>query len=275
MSSTNDPQNDGSDDGLADGGSSAPQSANRGYRKLIVVTALLAIAGTAWWFSGGDIGRAINNLAEREAEILAFQQQRPWVVILIAYTAYTLVTGISLPGAAPMTLCYGWFFARAYESQLHGLLVALVVISFASTSGATLAFLLSRYLFRDTLQRRFGEQLIKFNAALEQEGVFYLFSLRLIPVVPFWVINLVMGLTPMRAATFWWVSQVGMLPGTIVYVYAGTELTGLNQLFQEDGFQVPWGLLWAFALLGTFPLIVKKLMNRFRSTTEKNGADAS
>ena len=116
---------------------------------------------------------------------------------------------------------YGWYF---------GLAPAVILVSFASTSGATIAFLLSRYLFRDAIQTRFRDQLAKFNQALQREGAFYLFTLRLIPAVPFFVINVVMGLTPIRTLTFWWVSQVGMLAGTIVYVYAGSTIPSLAHL---------------------------------------------
>ena len=120
-----------------------------------------------------------------------------------------------------MTLVIGWFF---------GFWRALLVVSFASTAGATLAFLLSRYFLRDSIQNRFGGQLKKFNESLDREGAFYLFTLRLIPAVPFFVINVVMGLTKIRTGTYWWVSQVGMLAGTCVYVYAGTTIPSLNQI---------------------------------------------
>lgn len=233
------------------------------YGKLIVIAAVLLLAGFGLWATGGKVSNMLEVVVEREGEIFEFQLRHPWVVLALAYVAYTLVTGVSLPGAAPMTLVYGWFFAKAY-GQVTGLFIALGVISFASTSGATLAFLLSRYLFRDVLQTRFAAQLEKFSAALQREGAFYLFALRLIPAVPFWVINLVMGLTPMRARTFWGVSQIGMLPGTFVYVYAGTELTGVSQLLDGDGPSVPWRLLVAFALLGIFPLIAKKAIAKFR-----------
>ncbi|MBT4867634.1 MAG: TVP38/TMEM64 family protein, partial [Planctomycetaceae bacterium] len=135
----------------------------------------------------------------------------------------------------------------------------------ASTTGATLSFLMSRYLLRDLIQNKFGNRLQKFNEALEREGAFYLFSLRLIPVVPFFVINLVMGLTPIRVRTFWWVSQVGMLAGTCVYVFAGTRIPSLKEIVDKGaGGVLDFELFAAFALLGLFPLAAKKIMSRFR-----------
>ena len=172
-----------------------------------------------------------------------------------AFGIYTLVTGFSLPGAAIMTLALGWFF---------GFGRAFVLVSFASTAGATLAFLISRFLLREWVQTRFRDRLTGFNDALQREGAFYLFTLRLIPVVPFFVINLVMGLTPLPVRTFWWVSQVGMLPGTAVFVYAGSQFPSLQMLAEKGakGILSPQ-LILAFVILGLFPLVVKKVMNRF------------
>jgi uncharacterized membrane protein YdjX (TVP38/TMEM64 family) len=141
-------------------------------------------------------------------------------------------------------------------------------VSFASTLGATLAFLLSRYLLRDTVQAQFGERLAKFNAMLEREGAFYLFTLRLIPAVPFFAINVVMGLTPIRATTFWWVSQLGMLPASAVYVYAGDQVPTLAELAKRGvGSVLNARTIIALALLGVFPLVVKKAMGYWRSTS--------
>ncbi len=164
---------------------------------------------------------SLDYVAEQEQALREFQQAYPWFVYVLAFALYVIVTGLSLPGATVLTLVYAWFF---------GFVPALVLVSFASTMGATLAFLLSRYLFRDAIQHRFGDRLKSFNEALDREGAFYLFTLRLIPAVPFFVINAVMGLTNLRARTFWWVSQVGMLAGTCVYVYAGASIPRLEQL---------------------------------------------
>jgi pyruvate/2-oxoglutarate dehydrogenase complex dihydrolipoamide dehydrogenase (E3) component/uncharacterized membrane protein YdjX (TVP38/TMEM64 family) len=158
------------------------------------------------------------------------------------------VTGLSLPGAAIMSLVAGAIF---------GLLGGTVIVSFASSVGATLAFLASRFLLRDWVQRRFGQQLRAINEGVEREGGFYLFTLRLIPAIPFFAINLAMGLTPMRAWTFYWVSQCGMLAGTIVYVNAGTQLASIST---PAGILSP-GLIGAFVLLGIFPLVAKRIVN--------------
>ena len=164
---------------------------------------------------------SIDFLASQEIKLRQAYVEAPALVLAGAFLVYVIATGLSLPGAAIMTLVIGWFF---------GFWRALLVVSFASTAGATLAFLFSRYFLRDSIQNRFGEPLKKFNEALDREGAFYLFTLRLIPAVPFFVINVVMGLTKIRTWTYWWVSQVGMLAGTCVYVYAGTTIPSLNQI---------------------------------------------
>jgi uncharacterized membrane protein YdjX (TVP38/TMEM64 family) len=164
---------------------------------------------------------SIDFLASQETKLRRGYAEAPALVLAGAFLIYVIATGLSLPGAAIMSLVIGWFF---------GFWRAFILVSFASTAGATLAFLLSRYFLRDSIQTRFGEQLKKFNEALDREGAFYLFTLRLIPAVPFFVINVVMGLTKIRTATYWGVSQVGMLAGTCVYVYAGTTIPSLNQI---------------------------------------------
>ena len=161
------------------------------------------------------------------------------------FLAYVVMAALSLPGATVMGLAGGAVF---------GFWTATVAVSFASSIGATLAFLMSRYLFRDAVQRRFGDRLAAVNEGVAREGAWYLFTLRLIPVFPFFVINLLLGLTPMSARTFYWVSQLGMLGGTRVYVNAGKELGRLESL---SGILSP-SMLAAFALLGLFPLAVKK-----------------
>ncbi len=185
-----------------------------------LVFGLVAVATACAYFLFAD-QISLEYLARQETALRSFQQGHPVVVYLVAFSIYVAVTGLSIPGATGLTLLYAWFF---------GFFPALILVSFASTAGATLAFLLSRYLFRDAIQRRFAENLKSFNAALDREGAFYLFTLRLIPAVPFFVINVVMGLTHLRVVTFWWVSQLGMLAGTCVYVYAGSSIPGLQQL---------------------------------------------
>ncbi len=206
----------------------------------------------------------LESLAARESQLREYQARNPSLVYGVAFLVYVAVTGLSLPGAAALSLVYGWYFR---------FLPALVLVSFASTAGATVAFLVSRYLLRDAVQRNFGHRLSSFNQHLESEGAFYLFWLRLIPAVPFFVINLVMGLTPIKARTFWWVSQIGMLPGTIVYVYAGSRVPNLTVLAEKGAAAVftPSQLTqiaFALALLGLFPLIIKKILGRLKN----NGA---
>ena len=221
----------------------------------IAVFGLVIAAVAAGYFYAGDV-LTLENLAANEADLRSYRQEHPVLVYGIAFTIYVVVTGLSLPGAAVLTLAYGWYF---------GLIRGVLLVSFASTIGATLAFLLSRYLLRDSIESRFGDRLEAFNDNLRREGAFYLFTLRMIPAVPFFVINLVMGLTPMRATTFLWVSQIGMLAGTIAFVYAGSSVPDLATL-QEQGLSSVLTLrtLLAFAVLGTLPLLTKIVVNRFR-----------
>lgn len=195
-------------------------------------------------------------LAEQESALRRVQGEHPLAVFAAAFLIYVVVTGLSLPGATVLTLVCGWYF---------GFWRGLVLVSCASTTGATVAFLVSRFLLRDTLERRFGDRLVTFNQALAREGAFYLFMLRLIPAVPFFVINVVMGLTPLRLRTYWWVSQLGMLPGTAVYVYAGASVPDLSTLSRQglSGILTPQ-LFVAFVLLGLVPLALKKLVERWR-----------
>jgi len=227
-------------------------------KKLALLVILVTVAAIVYVQFGESLSLA--SLAEREAELRSFQRNQPALVYALAFLIYVAVTGLSLPGAAGLTLLYGWYF---------GFWQGVILVSFASTSGATVAFVLSRYLFRDSIQQRFGARLVAFNQALAREGAFYLFTLRLIPVVPFFVINVVMGLTPIRTKTFWWVSQLGMIPGTCVYIYAGSAVPSLQRLADEGvravlSPQQLTQMVVAFALLGLFPLIAKKIVQRVR-----------
>ena len=228
---------------------------------------LIAVAGIfaiLYWNFGQKLN--LTALAKHEAELREYQADHPILVYGAAFLIYVVSTGLSLPGAAVLTLAYGWYFGGG---TLAGYFKTLLLISFASTAGATLAFLLSRYLFRDLIQNRFGKRLQTFNTALEKQGAFYLFSLRLIPAVPFFVVNLVMGLTTMRVVTYWWVSQLGMLAGTAVYVYAGWSFPTLARLAERGPSGILTPQLWlAFVLLGVFPLLVRTCMARFRTVPE-------
>lgn len=211
---------------------------------LVALVAVLIVC-----FFAFDLGQylSLGYLKSEQASFRALAGDHPILVFGGFFALYVLVTALSLPGAAIMTLAAG---------ALFGFWAALVLVSFASSLGATLAFLAARFVFRDAAQRRFGKRWEKINAGIERDGAFYLFSLRLIPVVPFFVINLVMGLTALPARTFYWVSQVGMLAGTAVYVNAGTQLGQVERL---SGLLSP-GLIGAFVLLGLFPWIAKGML---------------
>ncbi len=220
-------------------------------RKLLL---LLVIAILASAFFALDLGRffSLDYFKSQQAAIEAYRAAHPGLTAGIFFAVYVAVTGLSLPGAAILTLVGGAIF---------GLLWGAVIVSFASTLGATLAFLVARFALRDWVQSQFGVRLKAINAGIEKEGGFYLFTLRLIPIFPFFVINLVMGLTPIRAWTFYWVSQIGMLAGTLVYVNAGTQLARIDSL---RGILSP-GLLISFALLGVFPLIAQKIVSAVKA----------
>lgn len=201
-----------------------------------------------------DLGQffSLEFIKQNQASFEQYYAENPVQTVAIYFIIYVLVTALSLPGAAIMTLAGG---------ALFGLSTGVIVISFASTIGATLAFLFSRFLLRDWIQQRFSRQLDSINKGIEKEGAFYLFTLRLVPVFPFFVINLGMGLTPIKTWTFYWISQLGMFAGTIVYVNAGTQLGKLENL---SGILSP-GLLLSFTLLGLLPLIGKKVIDLLKA----------
>jgi uncharacterized membrane protein YdjX (TVP38/TMEM64 family) len=214
----------------------------------------LALAALVAAFFVFDLQRffTLEFFKAQQAGIDAAFRANPLPTAGIFFAVYVAVTALSLPGAAIMTLVGGAIF---------GIVSGTVLISFAASIGATLAFLSSRFLFRDAIQRRFGDRLAAINRGVEREGAFYLFALRLVPAFPFFVINLVMGLTPMKTRTFYWVSQLGMLAGTIVYVNAGTQLARIESL---AGLLSP-ALVGSFAALGLFPLIAKKVVDALKA----------
>ena len=219
-------------------------------KRLFILLLLVAAIAAFVLF---DLGQYLNlaTLKARQTDLAALHAERPWLVIGAYMAAYIAVTALSLPGAAIMTLAGGAIF---------GLLAGTVIVSFASTIGATLAFLASRTLLRDWVQSRFGDRLRAINAGVARDGAFYLFSLRLVPVFPFFLVNLLMGLTPIRTGTFYAVSQVGMLLGTVVYVNAGTQLAGISSLSDVAS---P-GLIASFAALGLLPWIGRWIMAGFK-----------
>ena len=208
---------------------------------LVALVILLAWAFFAW---GGPQWLTLEGLKTGLDQFAAWKNASPVLLGLVFGAAYVLVTALSLPGAVIMTLAAGAIF---------GLFWGTVIASFSSPLGATLAFWSARYLLRDWVQARFGDRLKPINEGMARDGAFYLFTLRLVPVFPFFVINLLMGLVPIRSLTFYGVSQVGMLAGTLVYVNAGTQLAQINSL---AGIVSP-GVMLSFVLLGVFPLVAK------------------
>ena len=215
-------------------------------RKILLL--LVVLLGIVAFFAFGlDRYFSLAFLKESQASLAALREQQPLQLALGYFLVYIAVTALSLPGATIVTLAGGAIFGLGW---------GLLIVSFASSIGATLAFLTARFLLRDSVQARFGQRLAEMDKGIQKDGAFYLFTLRLIPVVPFFVINLLMGLTQMKAWTFYWVSQLGMLAGTAVYVNAGTQLGQLDSL---QGILSP-GLLGSFVLLGLFPLIARKVI---------------
>ena len=215
-------------------------------QKVLLIGALIMLLAAYFYF---DLGRflSLDYLKQRQSDFAALYADNPLLVIGAFFLVYVAVTALSLPGAAIMTLAGGAVF---------GVLVGTVIVSFASSIGATLAFLASRYVLRDSVQSRFASRLADIDKGIAKDGAFYLFTLRLVPLVPFFVINLVMGLTRMKAGVFYLTSQLGMLAGTVVYVNAGTQLAKIDSL---RGILSP-ALLGSFVLLGIFPLIAKKVV---------------
>ncbi|HBA34195.1 MAG TPA: pyridine nucleotide-disulfide oxidoreductase [Gammaproteobacteria bacterium] len=220
-------------------------------KKLLIIAVFTVLAGLFYAF---DLGQylTLDYIKSQQESLQAYYQAHPLQTLGIYFIAYVIITGVSLPGAAVMTLAGGAIF---------GTLTGLVLVSFASTIGATIAFLASRYILRDSVQNKFRDKLKTINEGIEKEGAFYLFTLRLVPIFPFFLINLLMGLMPIRVITFFFVSQIGMLPGTWVYVNAGTQLAKIESL---SGILSP-ALIASFVLLGLFPLIAKKLVSFIQS----------
>jgi len=199
---------------------------------------------------------SLQYVKDSKEQFVLLYAQHQFLVIGAYFLIYVLVTGFSLPGATVMTLAGG---------ALFGFWIGLITVSFASSIGATLACIVARFVLRDWVQRKFHDKLKPINEGVEREGAFYLFTLRLVPLFPFFIINMAMGLTRMPIKTYYWVSQVGMLAGTAVYVNAGKELSKLDSL---SGILSP-SLLISFAILGVFPITVKKLLGMYRGRVGK------
>ncbi len=214
------------------------------------VVIVLIITVLAWVFFTYDLSSylSLENLKVQQRGFQSFYADNQFLTISVYMLIYILVAALSLPGAGVMSLAGG---------ALFGLLVGVIIVSFASSIGATLAFLFSRFLFRDWVQKKFGDKLSTINKGIEKEGGFYLFTLRLVPYFPFFVINLLMGLTPIRIPVFYAVSQLGMLAATIVFVNAGTQLARIESVKEILSLE----LIISFTLLGVFPLIAKKIVS--------------
>lgn len=212
-------------------------------RWLLVIVAAIAVV---WAYQAFDVGNllTLETLKSSRDQLLGLYASQPGLTLGVFFVGYVLAAAVSIPGAAILTLAAG---------ALFGFWLGLLVVSFASSIGALLAFLVARYLLHDTMQARFTRTLAPINEGVKRDGVFYLLTLRLVPVFPFWLVNLVMGLTPMTAARYYLTSQVGMLPGTAVFVLAGTQLA----LIQSLGDVVSPGMLASLVLFGVFPLIAK------------------
>jgi pyruvate/2-oxoglutarate dehydrogenase complex dihydrolipoamide dehydrogenase (E3) component/uncharacterized membrane protein YdjX (TVP38/TMEM64 family) len=212
----------------------------------------LIVLAMLFQLSGGSHLLDLGAIKTNHAQLEAWRSARPLAAAILFFFAYVAAAALSVPGAAVMTLAAGAIF---------GFTQGVLIVSFASAIGATLAFSASRWLLGSWVQSRFGERLAGMNAGLARDGGFYLFTLRLIPVIPFFAINLGMGLTPIRVRTFYWVSQLGMLAGTLVYVNAGTQLARIDSL---GGILSP-SLIASLALLGTLPLVGRKLADGMQS----------
>jgi uncharacterized membrane protein YdjX (TVP38/TMEM64 family) len=224
---------------------------NKSYiQKIVIVVVIVALIAA---FKRFDLGQylTLSYIKESQEKFQLLYSEHRAAVIAGYMAIYILVTSLSLPGAAIMTLAAG---------ALFGLVAGTIIVSFASTIGATLACFVSRFLLREWVQAKVGDKFKTINEGIEKEGAFYLFTLRLIPIFPFWLINLVMGLTKIPLKTFYWVSQLGMFAGTVVFVNAGKELGKIESL---SGILSPM-LIFSFVLLGLFPIITKKLLALYK-----------
>lgn len=229
----------------------AESSTRRTILVRVTLVAVLALLVAAYFLFDLGAYLDLSYLKSAHERLVSLVNAQPAVSSVVFFVGYVLVTAASLPGAAVMTLAGGAVF---------GLWWGLALVSFASSIGATLAMVIARKVFGEVVQARFAAQLATVNRGLERDGGFYLFSIRMVPLFPFFVINLVMGLTPISVWRFYWVSQVGMLAGTFVYVFAGTQLASVERLSDV----LSPGLILALSLLGLFPLLARKSLAWFR-----------
>ncbi len=229
----------------------------KNVKRLLLAVVIVALVASYFIF---DLGRyfSLETLKSSREELLSLYDAHPATFIGVYFLIYVTATALAFPAATVITLAGGAVF---------GLAAGTVIVSFASTIGAAVAFAVSRYLLRDWVQARFGDRLARINRGIEEEGAYYLFTLRLIPIFPFFVVNSVVALTPMRLSTYYWVSQVGMFPATVIYVYAGVALGQVESLSDL----LSPGLLAALILLGFFPLAAKKTLGWLRASRRREG----
>ena len=220
------------------------------FKKIVLLLIAASLVGLFFHFNLHQL-LTLDGLKSSMNDFSQLREESPLLVIGGFFLLYVAVTALSLPGAAILTIASG---------ALFGIVEGLIIASFASSIGATMAFLVSRYLLRDSIKQRFPERLAAIDAGIEKEGGFYLFTLRLVPIFPFFLINMLMGVTAFKSWTFYWVSQVGMFLGTFVYVNAGTQLAQIDSLSNI----LSVNLIVSFALLGLFPIIAKGIVNMIK-----------
>lgn len=225
-------------------------------KRILIVAVIAGLIASYFLF---DLGQyfSLEYLKESRERFQGLYAENTLLVLGVYFLIYVTATALALPAATVITLAGGAMF---------GVLVGTVVVSFASTIGAAMAFVISRYLLRDWVQAKFGDKLAKVNKGVEEDAAFYLFTLRLVPIFPFFMVNTVVALTPMRFWTYYWVSQVGMFPATVVYVNAGKELGQIDSL---SGLLSP-SLIISFTILGIFPLVVKKVLGWYQSRRQSS-----
>jgi uncharacterized membrane protein YdjX (TVP38/TMEM64 family) len=232
-------------------------------RLAAVLLFIAVIAWVGWQFS--DV-LSLSSLASHEAELLDVGRRHAAAVIAALFVLYVSVTASSIPAATALTFLSAWLFQRLF-GPVSGFVGAVLLVSFASTAGATIAFLISRHLIGTAFRERYADAVSRFDDALRRDGAYYLFTLRLTPVVPFWLVNIAMGLAPIRTATFAWVSQIGMLPGTLVFVFAGSQVPSLTELEKRGMWEILWpGPFLALLLLAAFPWLARWAFSAGRET---------
>ena len=221
-------------------------------KKILILISVLVVIFSLFYFLGGDKYLDFNYLKEQQKSFQQYSEQNFLLTVVVFMLIYIAVSAFALPGAALLTLLGGAIF---------GLLWGLILVSFASTIGATLSMVVARFFIRESIEKKFPDFVKKVNRGIEKEGWMYLLTMRLVPAIPFFVVNLVMGVTKMKILVFALVSQIGMLAGTVIYVNAGTQLANIKD--PKDIFTA--SVLGAFVALGLFPFVVKFIINKIKS----------